>query len=422
MRISRAITAVLLLYFCVSGDPIFVQYSSYITDTKGVARKDVVDKWLDFRLYDSQSGSNELWHCRIKGNAPNGFLNVRLGDQGTPLPISELGAAPELWLELKIDGEPAYTRQRIASVFFALSALQSRFADSAARSRSSVMADSALTIADNAVSNSKIGAGAVALGKISTSGALIGQVPMINENGLTWASPGDIKGVIATSGLAGGADTGEVSLSVNFAGTGSQNTVSRSDHNHDNAIYSKGYVDSLAARLAALEAKLRFVTCTGNDIFIDSANLNIRNGVGTTITTNGLGNVIVGYNETRTTGNDRTGSHNVVVGKQNNFSKYGGMVVGFNNTISGMYAFSNGLTNTAAGNYSSVSGGSGNQSNGSNSCVSGGSGNVADGVGSSVSGGKSNTATGNYSNVSGGLNRAAPTENNWRGGSLIEAQ
>ena len=46
-------------------------------------------------------------------------------------------------------------------------------------------------------------------------------------------------------------------------------------------------------------------------------------------TTNGLGNLIVGYNELgNPNGDNRTGSHNLVTGQQNSFSSYGGLVVG----------------------------------------------------------------------------------------------
>jgi hypothetical protein len=75
---------------------------------------------------------------------------------------------------------------------------------------------------------------------------------------------------------------------------------------------------------------------------------------------NGLGNLIVGYNEPRPEGfvNFRTGSHNVVVGQQHNFSGFGGLVVGFFNEISGDFAsVSGGFGNTASGAFSSVSGG-----------------------------------------------------------------
>ena len=64
--------------------------------------------------------------------------------------------------------------------------------------------------------------------------------------------------------------------------------------------------------------------------------------------------------------NIRTGSHNVVVGKRHNFSRFGGLVVGFFNTISGDFAVvSGGVDNTASGDFAAVSGGSTNTASGS---------------------------------------------------------
>ncbi len=86
----------------------------------------------------------------------------------------------------------------------------------------------------------------------------------------------------------------------------------------------------LAHRLEAVEQKLAHVTSGPDDVTITGANLRIVNGLGATDTVNGLGNLIVGYNEPRGTGEDRrTGSHNVVVGEENNFISFGGLIVGF---------------------------------------------------------------------------------------------
>ncbi len=119
-------------------------------------------------------------------------------------------------------------------------------------------------------------------------------------------------------------------------------------------------------------------------------------------TTNGLGNLIVGYQEMRGGGDDRTGSNNIVVGQRHNYSSFGGLVVGHRNTISGV--------------YSSVSGGDRNTASGAGSSVSGGQQNTASGVGSSVSGGggdgagQGNIAAGDYSTVSGGRGVTATGE------------
>jgi hypothetical protein len=190
-------------------------------------------------------------------------------------------------------------------------------------------------------------------------------------------------------------------------------------HGHDDRYYLKDYVNALEARIAALEAKLSGLTRSGNDFIITNANLYIQSGSGTTGgTINGKGNLIIGYNELRGSGNDRTGSHNLIVGRQQNYSSYGGMVAGYDSTISGPYAsVSGGYSNTASGSESSVSGGVLNVASGSQSSVSGGHGNTAYNEKSSVSGGLSNTASGPYSSVSGGnSNTASGSESSVSGG------
>ena len=116
---------------------------------------------------------------------------------------------------------------------------------------------------------------------------------------------------------------------------------------------------ALVGDVSDLQGKLVFVDVDGTDMFITGANLHIRNGTTHTFIANGVGNLIVGYNEDRPFGpNVRTGSHNVVVGAWNNFSSYGGLVVGSFNTISGSFAsVSGGHNNVASGVSASVSGG-----------------------------------------------------------------
>jgi len=154
-------------------------------------------------------------------------------------------------------------------------------------------------------------------------------------------------------------------------------------------------LSALAARIAALEAKLNGLTRSGNDFIITNANLYIQSGSGYTYgTINGKGNLIIGYNESRGGLSDvRTGSHNLIVGNQQNYSSYGGMVVGQINTISAPY-----------------------------SSVSGGYLNTASGEGSSVSGGSTNTASSWYSSVSGGHQRSAGDTYGWVAGELWQDQ
>jgi hypothetical protein len=196
----------------------------------------------------------------------------------------------------------------------------------------------------------------------------------------------------------------------------------------------------LEQRVAALEDLLKHFSREDNEVFLTGANLHIRNGLGRTecgelggepITDcpNGLGNLIVGYNELRRPPviedeskaassenlNVRTGSHNVVVGAEHNFSRFGGLVVGLRNEISGDFAsVSGGVNNTASGFFAAasgessvVSGGEANTASGFLSVVSGGSSNAASGANSVVIGGNVNTASGEGAVVSGGSGNMA---------------
>ncbi len=152
---------------------------------------------------------------------------------------------------------------------------------------------------------------------------------------------------------------------------------------------------------------------------IEGINVQVVNGAGSTQTQNGLGNLIVGYNELgNPNGDDRTGSHNISFGEANSFSSFGGLVGPNNNTISGPFAsVSGGTSNTASGYYASVSGGWNNTASSLCASVSGGFQDTASSGYSSVSGGRGNQATGFHSSVSGGLSRSVSGSNNWRGGS-----
>ena len=173
--------------------------------------------------------------------------------------------------------------------------------------------------------------------------------------------------------------------------------------------------EELEARVAYLETLLVNVTRVmvgGQDtIRFSGVNVQIVDGSGGTAgTVNSLGNLIVGYNETRNDGtDDRTGSHNIVVGSRHNYSSYGGLVAGYQNNVLGIYAtVSGGQNNTASGDQASVSGGARNTASGWHANVAGGRYNEASGDFSFVGGGgyttavDGNKAFGHYSAVLGG--------------------
>ena len=184
--------------------------------------------------------------------------------------------------------------------------------------------------------------------------------------------------------------------------------VSRLDALELQAAPLKALQSKVAVLEAALEAKQDAMDClyqVGTDVYVDGCNLHVRNGTGYTQVTSsdGLGNLIVGYNEDHPDGSEKTGSHNVIVGQGHTYTNHGGLVTGIGNTIAGPGAVvTGGWKNVANGWASSVSGGHGNEASGIGSSVSGGASNMASGDSSSVGGGGANTATGNWSTVSGG--------------------
>ncbi len=205
-------------------------------------------------------------------------------------------------------------------------------------------------------------------------------------------------------------------------------------------VYScGGGGSSSSADVAALEARIEVLeytlSCaymttakingvTGPHLVFSGVNVHVQNGSDQTDTNNGLGNLIVGYNEgdlIDTT--QRTGSHNLVIGPQHRYTSYGGLVAGYRNLVTGGNAsVSGGEYNTASGDHSSVSGGFDNTASGQSSSVSGGDYNIASGGWSSISGGINNTATGSRSSVSGGFLRTAPGTFDWAAGGLWQDQ
>jgi len=151
-------------------------------------------------------------------------------------------------------------------------------------------------------------------------------------------------------------------------------------------LQAQADITALQAEIQALKDLLAGITRSSNNLYFDGMNVHIRSGNGSTnADVNSFGNLIVGYNELRATGDDRTGSHNIVVGKYQDYSSYGGIVAGFFNTVSG--------------NYSSVTGGENNIASGDYSSISGGRLNEASAYSSSVSGGQNNGAIRAYSQV-----------------------
>jgi hypothetical protein len=198
--------------------------------------------------------------------------------------------------------------------------------------------------------------------------------------------------------------------------------------------------ESIAALQNTL-ASVSLISVNGQPtVRFTGVNVQVVNGMGITASTNGTGNLIVGYDEddtsgrprctlgedpvsqqsvvtpedctraggTQTTAGFKIGSHYLVVGPQHNYSRWGGVVIGLQNTSNFDYAsVSGGLGNTASGQQATVSGGFSNTASGRGASVSGGANNIAGAVYTSVSGGTGGLAAALGASVSGGIGNTA---------------
>ena len=178
-------------------------------------------------------------------------------------------------------------------------------------------------------------------------------------------------------------------------------------------------------------------------IRITGANVQIVNGLGSTngfpsdpcqvnlgpgnAQVNGLGNLIVGYNESISSQmglENRTGSHNLIVGTGNDYSSFGGICAGHVSNLHAAYGIAVGRKNTVdpdafygasvggwdncvEDTYAATLGGLNNRATEIHAVVVGGRDNVSAGEYATICGGLANITTGDYSVIAGGQNNEA---------------
>jgi hypothetical protein len=200
-------------------------------------------------------------------------------------------------------------------------------------------------------------------------------------------------------------------------------------------------------------------------LVIEGLNVQLVNGLGATngnrlapysidpglVQTNGLGNLILGYNEPGSSTVERTGSHGLVLGTGHSYTSFGGVVSGSSNSVSAPHACAlagsqnkargalavalgggvndaagvgavavGGGFNAAFGAQAAAVGGARSLASGTYASVTGGYKSFATGENASVHGGSLNRAVGPFSTVSGGRDRIARGSNDWVAGTLLE--
>jgi hypothetical protein len=153
---------------------------------------------------------------------------------------------------------------------------------------------------------------------------------------------------------------------------------------------------SLQSQVAALQTTLSKVSYKAKGLngvptlTISGANLQVDSGSGSTAgPVNSMGNLFIGYDEGSST---QDGSNNLVLGDDQTFTSYGGLIAGQNNSDIAPFAGLFGFQNVVSGEYGDTGGGKYDD---------------AAGVASSVSGGEFNTAAGPLASVTGGCSNLA---------------
>jgi hypothetical protein len=238
---------------------------------------------MTFRIYTAQTGGSPIWSETQTVSVSGGLFNVLLGSV-SPLSATVFSGT-DRWLEVVVDGQTLSPRQRIASVAYSIQAQVAQNADKLDGSHASDFAQAAhdhddryyteselntsggggwvhwdnLTgvppgFADNTDDDTTYSAGdgliltdtsfsadtSYLQRRVTGTCASGNAIRVINEDGTVTCESvadgaGDITAVYAGDGLTGGGETGAVTLTVQFAGTGLATTVARSDHNHDAA-------------------------------------------------------------------------------------------------------------------------------------------------------------------------------------------
>lgn len=416
---SCCLPLTLIVTACLVGSPAqaippTVHYQGNLSEEDGSPVAGAVD--LTMSIWDGPGpGASPLWsESHSATPVIDGAFAVELGS------IEPFGPAfdssTEIWLQVTVDAETLAPRQHITSSFYSLRSLHATQAG----------------IADD----SRLLDGATRLDLLTD--AQSGMLSPSHLDAHTFAAGSHHAKTTSFSDLL---DQATLAQLPDGSATDAELESRILLHGHDSAYYTRSAVDALLGtrddaistlenELALLKAQLgtlsqlaAAVTVSGGTVRFDGVNLQITNGSGSTDgSPNTLGNLILGYNE-NDNGATRTGSHNLVVGINHEYTSYSGVVAGEANTISGVSAsVIGGSENDASGAYSSVSGGKFNEASGNNASVAGGWANDASGDHANVSGGSQNEARGSASSVSGGSeNIAAGTTTSVAGGTTNTA-
>ena len=110
----------------------------------------------------------------------------------------------------------------------------------------------------------------------------------------------------------------------------------------ENLMETQAQLEDAQEALALVNALLPLLSVEAGDhgpvVLLSGANLQVVNGEGSTETVNGLGNVIIGYDEATTdteVEDVKEASHSIIAGKGHRYEGYGGIITGEENYLQG---------------------------------------------------------------------------------------
>ncbi|MHA4807387.1 T9SS type A sorting domain-containing protein [Flavitalea flava] len=238
---------------------------------------------LRFSIRDgSATGTVQYSETQLTTSNAYGLVNLQVGAgtvaSGTFPAITWSTGNKFLQVEIDTTGSANYislATVELITVPYAVQAVHALVADSTASFSGTLAGDvaglqKATHLQDGVVTPAKIASGAVAATHIAAGqvvksiNGLTDNMVLVGAGGTNLSitgnaititgAPGTITGVTPGNGLTGGGSTGNVSLTANYGGDGSSNTLSRSDHDHvgqywtsNNASPALGLINSTDA-------------------------------------------------------------------------------------------------------------------------------------------------------------------------------
>jgi hypothetical protein len=252
-------------------------------------------------------------------------------------------------------------------------------------------------------------------------GVTVVGIPVIDEDG-QWVGPAIEVGRTA---LAGGAVDELAQRLIDLTGRAEDTAAALGEQRiRAAALAADAAVVADASGVAEQNAEILWslfegVSRTTDGIAFEALDVHVRSGLGSTYHSgslgalgapNGLGNVIIGYDEDDGRPEDATtGSHNLVVGPGHTYQGFGALLVGRGGTAGehSAGALVVGLRGLADAHYAATIAGEFSSAEGAGAVVIGGRGSAASGVDAIVVGGAASMASGARATAVGGVASAA---------------